>query len=177
MIGTYVAHRTGPPPGLLSELGSSSSLIVEQRWRPDSAPEESVDEDADFIVYVRDDVILPSRFLDTLVSTQIALDVDRLQPTHIGGPEGGPPVAERHMGSVGREIDEVTSVPVLSVRAGATRTGSVTLTDSLSVGLREPLPMRAPGDAFVRRIWILDPDRRPVAYVRPEPATAPGSAS
>jgi GT2 family glycosyltransferase/glycosyltransferase involved in cell wall biosynthesis len=174
VVGTYAAHRTGPAPGLLTELGSSSTLRVEQHWRPDSTPDETgAAGDAEFVVYVRDDAILPSRFLDTLIATQVTLDIDRLQPTHIGGPGGGPPVAERHLGSVGREIDEVTSVPVLSVRASADREGRVVLADNVSVGLRDPLPMTAPGDAFVRRTWLTDADRRPVAYERPEPMTTP----
>lgn len=174
VIGTYAATRTGPPPGLLTELGSSPTLVVEQHWRPDTAPDETGPAtDADFVVYVRDDAILPSRFLDTLIATQVTLDVDRLQPTHIGGPSGGPPVAERHLGSVAREIDEVTLVPVLSVRAGADRDGSVALADNVSVGLRHPLPMSAPGDARVRRTWLVGADRRPFAYERTEPTSAP----
>ncbi len=192
VVGTYAAQRTGPPPALLAELASSTRLSVDQEWRPDSTPAGSTPAgstpagstpagstpagagaDADFVVYVRDDAILPSRFLDTLIATQVTLDVDRLQPTHTGGPAGGPPVAERHLGTVAREIDEVTSLPVLSVRAGADRDGSVTLADNVNVGLREPLPMAAPGGALVRRTWVIDPERRPCVRVRPEPAAIP----
>ena len=61
------------------------------------------------MVYVRDDAILPGRFLDTMIATQATLDVDRLQPAHSDGPAGGPPITQRHLGTVAREIDEVTA--------------------------------------------------------------------
>ncbi len=178
VVGSYAANRTGPPPGLLTELGSSRRLTVEQQWRPDSdgEPGGSGSDDtpgADYIVYVRDDAILPGRFLDTLVATQEALDVDRLQPAHSDGPTGGPPITQRHLGTVAREVDDVTPLPVLSVRAGAARTGRVTLADNVAVGLRRPISRSAPGTGFVRRAWVLGPDRRPVGFTRLEPATPP----
>jgi glycosyltransferase involved in cell wall biosynthesis len=185
VVGTYAAHRTGPPPTLLRELGSSARLTVEQHWRADDpgaideVPDDDTDADypVDYIVYVRDDAILPSRFLDTLIATQATLGVDRVQPTHIGGPAGGPPVTERHLGTVAREIDDVTTLPVLSVRRGVARVGPVTLTDNLTVGLRGArLPAGAAStatDSCVRRAWVVDANRRPVEYERPEPAVRP----
>jgi glycosyltransferase involved in cell wall biosynthesis len=180
VVGTYAAHRTGPPPSLMSELASSTRLTVEQEWRPDSARADEAESEAresepepDYIVYVRDDAVLPGRFLDTLIATQSTLDVDRLQPAHTGGPTAGPPVTERHFGTVAREIDAITELPVLSVRRGAAKTGSVTLADNVTVGLRRPLLAVATNDAFVRRVWVLDTNRRPTAYDRPEPAVRP----
>ena len=182
VVGTYAANRTGPPPGLLTELGSSRHLTVEQRWRPDGESERggvvAADADtdaerADYVVYVRDDAILPGRFLDTLIATQATLDVDRLQPAHSDDPGGGPPITQRHLGTVAREIDDVTALPVLSVRAGAAARGRVTLADNVAVGLRRPISRTGSGPGFVRRAWVLGPDRRPVAYTRLEPASPP----
>ena len=95
----------------------SNSTGARRPRRPEASPRSRPTHDADFVVYVRDDAILPSRFLDTLIATQATLDVDRVQPAHTGGPGGGPPVTERHLGTVAREIDDVTALPVLSVRA------------------------------------------------------------
>ena len=175
VLGTYAAHRTGPPPALLSELASSTTLHVAQDWRPDSDPHAltTVTGDADYVVTIRDDAILPSRFLDTLVATQATLGVDRLQPTHSGGPMGGPPITERHFGTFAREVDAVTPVPVLSVRAGADRDGPTTLADHLAIGLRHPLALAAPGRDIAMRAWTTGADRRLVAFVRPEPDVAP----
>jgi glycosyltransferase involved in cell wall biosynthesis len=72
-----------------------------------------------------------------------------------------------------REVDQVTPLPVLSVRAGADRHGPVTLADNVAVGLRRPLTSRTSGEEVVRRVWVTDADRRPVGYTRPEPATPP----
>ena len=181
VVGTYAADRTGPPPQLLTELGSSTRLTVDQTWAPTrDRGNDHVEvaaaverEDADYVVYIRDDAILPSRFLDTLVATQATLDVDRLQPAHTSGPTGGPPVTERHFGTVAREIDAVTALPVLSVRAARSAHGPVTLADNVTVGLRRPLERAAAAAGFVRRTWIAGPDLRPVVTERPEPAVAP----
>lgn len=172
--GTYPAHRTGPPPGLLTELASSTRLAVDQRWRPDSDTEDHEgDPDADYVVYVRDDAILPGRFLDALIATQETLDVARLQPAHTSGPTGGPPITERLAGTVAREVDDVTPLPVLSVRAGADRHGPTTLADNVTVGLREPLAPGGAGPSRVRRTWTVGPDGAPVGRVRTEPPTPP----
>ena len=175
VLGTYAAQRTGPSPTLLTELASSATLTVTQDWRPDDEP-HAADPDpagADFVVTIGDDAILPSRFLDTLIATQTTLGVDRVQPTHSGGPTGGPPITERHLGTVAREIDAVTPVPVLSVRAGVALDGPVTLTDNLAIGLRHPLRLAASGRALVTRAWTTGADGRPVAFVRHEPAVVP----
>lgn len=177
VLGTYAGDRTGPPPSLLSELGSSTVLRVDQRWRPhqdhDDNDNTDDDSDVDFVVHVRDDAILPGRFLDTLIATQVTLGVDRLQPTHASGPAGGPPITERTAGTVAREVDEVTRLPVLSVRRGADRHGPVALADNVAVGLRRPLAPAAPCAEHVRRAWVAGADRRPACFVRPEPAVVP----
>lgn len=178
VVGTYRAHRAGPPPDLLAELGSSARLAVEQRWGPDvdaPAREEVATGDHDVVVHVRDDAVLPGGFLDDLVATMLALDVERLQPTHRNGPDGGPPVTERQLGTVAREVDGPTSLPVLAVRRGAAPTGPTALCDTVSVGLREPL-LPSPGAealSYVRRVWVRGPDGRPVVVARPEPEAPP----
>ncbi len=171
--GVYDARRTGPPPALVAELGAGTTLTVEQCWRPDSEPAAPVPADVDFVVDVRDDVVLPAHFLDRLVATQVALDVDRLQPTHREGPAGGPPVTERHFGVVAREIDGVGPVPVRSMRAGAAPDGPTVLSDQLTIGLRRPSPTRGHAVGPVRRIWVLDREGHLVVHDRPEPAVAP----
>lgn len=171
--GTFAAHRTGPPPGLVTELGTSQVLMIEQHWRSAAEPEPAETADADFIVHVRDDVIAPTQFLDRLIATQRALGADRLQPTHTEGPTGGPPATERHFGLVAREVGEVTPLPVLSIRAGAEPTGPTVLSDDITIGLRTPLTAAADGDTIVRRTWTLGADRRPVPHDRTEPASTP----
>ena len=182
VLGTYPAHRTGPRTDLLTELASSTRLTVEQRWQPETAGSDDngsddgsddLDDGFDYIVHVRDDAILPARFLDTLIATQETLDVDRLQPTHTGGPAAGPPITERHFGTVAREVDAVTPLPVLSVRAGADRRGAATLADNVTVGLRRPLREDANDAEHVRGAWIVDSDGKPELFVRPEPTTPP----
>lgn len=179
VIGTYAAHRTGPPTWLLTELGSSARLTVEQRWRPDEGPEENgtaeappVADDTAYVVYVRDDAVLPSGFLDTLIATQATLGADRLQPAHHDGPSAGPPITERHLGAVAREIDEVSPLPVLSVRAGAHRNGPVTLADNVTIGLRRPLT-EAYEPGSVRCLWLVGSDGTLLRYERPEPPVVP----
>ncbi len=177
VVGTYDADRTGPPPTMLTELTSSTHLAVTQEWRPgapdgEQAPTEQPDSTS-YVVYVRDDAILPAGFLDMLIATHATLAVDRLQPAHCAGPGGGPPVTEHHLGVIGREVDDVTPLPVLSVRAGAERHGPVTIADNVTVGLRHPLLSAAPGAGFVRRVWIADHAKRPTVFVRPEPARPP----
>ena len=174
VLGTYAAHRTGPPPTLVTELGAGEALTVEQIWQPETDPPEPDERSgADYIVHVRDEAVLPSGFLDTLIATHAMLGVDRVQPTHTAGPSGGPPVTERHLGTFAREIDEVTALPVLSVRRGADRRGPATLTDDLTVGLRQPLAPADAGPGFVRRTWVLGPDRVPTVHERSEPSTTP----
>jgi glycosyltransferase involved in cell wall biosynthesis len=173
VLGTYAAHRTGPPPTLVSELGASDTLTVEQVWQPETDPPTLGDTNADYVVHVRDDAILPSGFLDALIATHETLAVDRVQPTHTAGPSGGPPVTERHFGTFAREIDEVTGLPVLSVRRGADRRGPVVLADDTTIGLRQPLAPTDAGPGFVRRTWVLDAERVPAAHERAEPAAPP----
>lgn len=184
VVGTYPADRTGPRPDLMTELSASTRLTVEQVWSAANASEahalESLDTrtvDADYVVFVRDDAILPTSFLDTLLATQATLGVDRLQPAHTDGPTAGPPVTERHFGTVAREVGAVTPLPVLSVRAGAAATGPVTLADSITVGIRRPLPRDVDthdeAAGCVRRAWVAGPGHAPEVFDRPEPATLP----
>lgn len=177
VVGTYPAHRTGPRRSVRDELASSDRLIVRQEWFPGhDAPlsaEASDATDVDFVVYVHDDAILPPGFLDSLIATQTTLDVERLQPTHSEGPDGGPPVTERHRGTVARELDEVTNIPVLSVRRGCERAGAVVLADNLAIGLRRPVAGNEATEGFVRRVWIEDGGSPPKIYLRPEPRITP----
>lgn len=179
VLGTHAADRTGPATSLVRELRGGGHLEVTQRWR--SAAEEPADvpssDEADYVVHVRDDAVLPSGFLDDLVAAHLALGVDRIQPAHRGGPAGGPPVTERLRGTVAREVDGVTPLPVLSVRAGAPATGPVTITDQVTVGLRGrgtlgPLPAPVTGSE-VRRVWVDGPDGAPIPVTRDEPSSTP----
>lgn len=179
VLGTYASERTGPHPDTLTELDTSEYLTVDQSWRPDTDPHEASrvgDADYDYVVTIGDDAILPGRFLDSLIATQVTLGADRIQPTHTGGPAGGAPVTERHFGTVAREVDAPTALPVLSRRTDAAPDGPVTLADNVTVGLRNPgIPastmMGATGD--VRRTWIIGDDRRPIAHARVEPEITP----
>lgn len=174
VVGTYAAHRAGPPPDLVRELASTQRLTVTQVWRSDSEPMPEVDAAAaDVVVHVRDDAVLPGRFLYSLVASLEALGVDRVQPTHRDGPAAGPPITERHLGTVARLVDEPTLLPVLAHRASVAPDGPVALVDHLSVGLRHALLDRSNGATHVRRTWVVDDDGRPVAHPRPEPASPP----
>lgn len=178
VLGTHAADRTGPAPSLVEELGRSDHLVIDQRWR--SADEEPAEvpgpEVADVVVHVRDDAVLPRRFLDDLVATQLALGVDRIQPAHVAGPDAGPPVTERLRGTIAREVDGPTPLPVLAVRAGAEPDGPVALADRVTVGLRRDRVGRLADPVTgseVRRLWVEGADGRPTAVTRPEPATPP----
>ena len=59
-------------------------------------------------------------FLGAAPASLAPLGVERVQPAHDGGPEAGPPVTERLLGVLAREIEAVTPLPVLAVR-GARR--------------------------------------------------------
>ena len=49
VLGTYAAHRAGPPPDLVRELAQSEDLVVEQTWRTDAeAAVEDDPADADY---------------------------------------------------------------------------------------------------------------------------------
>ena len=121
--GRTHADRTGPA-GASSPSSPTAATTCTRRGaprpsrrpRPTHPTRDATDADfpdPDYVVYVRDDAILPSRFLDDLIATQGHLDVDRLQPTHISGPASGPPITERHRGVIAREVDGPTPLPVL----------------------------------------------------------------
>jgi glycosyltransferase involved in cell wall biosynthesis len=178
VLGTYGAGRTGPPPTLLAALGDCGDLTVTQSWRSATEPPWSVDRDApdsDYVVMIDDRAILPGRFLEELTATQEALSADRLQPAHHGGPAAGPPITERQLATIAREVDGVTTLPVVSVKRGAESIGSTVLSDEVTVGLRTPLATVDVGSpaADVRRIWVPGPDGDPVAIGRPEPEVPP----
>jgi glycosyltransferase involved in cell wall biosynthesis len=173
VLGTYSARRAGPPPMLLGVLRNAGGLRITESWRSDAEPAWSIAEapDADYVVTIDDRAILPARFLQELVAAQDALGVDRLQPTHHEGPTGGPPITERHRGTVAREVGAVTPLPVLAVRRGAAPTGQVVLSDEVTVGLRAPLPLLDLGleATDVRRVWVRGSEGTVAAVVRPEP--------
>jgi glycosyltransferase involved in cell wall biosynthesis len=176
--GTFDGRRSGPPPDLHAELAASEELTVRQVWRADDDPDATAlidDTGADYVVYVHDSAVLPSGFLDEFIATHATLDVDRLQPAHTSGPAAGPPITERHRGVVAREIDAVTPLPVLSVRAGASLTGPVVLADGVTIGLRGMIEADDLGDSFahVRRVWLAYEDRVPTVHQRDEPGSPP----
>jgi glycosyltransferase involved in cell wall biosynthesis len=176
VLGTYSAARTGPPPTLLAGLAGTGELAVTQSWRSDAEPGWSIPNDApdaDFVVAIDDRASLPAHFLEELIAAQDALGVDRLQPAHHDGPTAGPPITERQRGTVAREVDAITPVPVLSVRRGAEPDGPVALSDEVTVGLRTPLPAHDHEDATVGRVWVRRHDGSVGAVVRPEPETTP----
>jgi glycosyltransferase involved in cell wall biosynthesis len=176
VLGTYSRGRTGPSPVLVAAL-HGAGLTVEQSWRSDAEPPWSIADDApdaDYVVTIDDRALLPARFLEELIAVQQTLQVDRLQPAHHGGPTGGPPITERHRGTVAREVGAVTPLPVLSVQRGAGPTGPVALSDEVTVGLRAPLPpVDLGGAADVGRVWVRGPAGDVVAAARPEPDTPP----
>jgi glycosyltransferase involved in cell wall biosynthesis len=178
VLGTYAAARTGPSPTLLAGLEGTGGLTVTQSWRSDAEPAWSVADDApdvDYVVAVDDRAILPARFLDDLIATQEALGADRLQPAHHNGPDGGPPIGERHLGTVARELGDILPLPVLSVRRGAEPIGPAALCDEVTVGLRAPLPPARHDTAAseVRRVWVRGPDGALEEAKRPEPEVRP----
>jgi glycosyltransferase involved in cell wall biosynthesis len=177
VLGTYSVERAGPSPTLLVGLQNAGGMTVTQSWRSSGEPAWAIGDaapDADYVVLLDDRAILPGRFLEELVTTQEALQADRLQPTHHAGPAGGPPVAERHRGIAAREVAAATPLPVLSVRRGADRTGPVAMSDEVTVGLRLPLPLATPdGAADVRCVWVRDDRGGIVGVTRPEPEIPP----
>ena len=174
IVGTYRAARTGPPPALLAELDTSAVLAVEQQWRTDQDEAAPLDPTVDFVVHISDDAVLATGFLDDLIAAQQTLDVDRLQPTHNNGPRGGPPITERQRGSVARQVDAVTPLPVLSVRAGVDPTGPTVLADLVTIGLRRPITdPESDQYGYVRRQWVPAADGSLSCYQRPEPTSPP----
>jgi glycosyltransferase involved in cell wall biosynthesis len=178
VLGTYAAARTGPSPAVLSVLEGTHGLTVTQSWRSDAEPAWSIPHDApdaDYVVIIHDHASLPARFLEELIATQEALQVDRLQPAHHSGPAAGPPITERHLGTVAREVGDVTPLPVLCVRQGAKATGPVALSDEVTVGLRAPLPQVDLGVAAttVSRVWVRALDGSVAPVTRPDPETPP----
>ena len=179
VLGTYASDRTGPPAALVAELQASTRLTVQQTWRTDveaGTPAMPATTDADYVVFVRDDAILPSHFLDELLATQVTLAADRIQPADTCGPADAPPITERQRGTVARRwirSHRCRSCPCAWARRGE---GRVVIADELTVGLRDPIAATDRDiDAYVsvRRVWVRDANRRPMEYVRPEPLDTP----
>jgi glycosyltransferase involved in cell wall biosynthesis len=178
VLGTYAAERTGPSPALVAALDDHFGLKVIKSWRSAAEPAWSIADDApdaDYVVTIDDRASLPARFLPELIATQDALQVDRLQPAHHDGPAAAPPVTERLLGTVARELDRPVPLPVLSVRRGAEPTGPTVLSDDVTIGLCAPLPGgHSHGvTSDVSRLWVPGPDGLTVAVTRPEPETPP----
>jgi len=145
VVGTYKPGRAGPPPTLVADLERSDRYRVTQEWRAGDDPldePESGREDADWTVFVGDEAVVPAGFLDdflTAASQLLPLGVERVQPPHANGPEGGPPVTERLGGVLGREIGAVTPMPLLAVRGDAAAQGPAALLDAVPITLGVPL--------------------------------------
>ena len=85
-IGTYAAHRTGPPPVLVTELASSCTLDGRAALAAGlRAAYRDTADDADYVVHVRDDVILPRGSSTRSIATQV-------------DPRRRPPPARAHRG-------------------------------------------------------------------------------
>ena len=136
VLGTYARrpHRARWAPSSPSSPTAATTctrrgdqrLAARRRRRHSDAPNADFPI-ADFVVYVRDDAILPSRFLDDLIATQATLGVDRLQPTHISGPASGPPITERHTASSPARSRRRRRSRCCRSAPGAARDGPVTL--------------------------------------------------
>ena len=118
-------------------------------------------------MYVRDDAILPSRFLDALIATQVdarrrPAPTDAHRRSRRRAADHRAPL--RHRRPRGRRGHPAPGA--VGARRRRSPTGRSTLADDVTVGLRRPLVDRDPGAGFVRRAWVLGPDRRP-ACLRP----------
>jgi GT2 family glycosyltransferase len=178
------SHRGGgPPEQLVAELERAQGFAMTQRWRPvpsATSPlgDGEADIDADWLLYVRDDAVLPDAFVDnflTAASGLAELGIERVQPAHRDGPEAGPPVSECLHGVLARELEAPTPMPVFAVRRGAATEGPIAIVDSTPIGLAAPLkagadplaystvrdvflgPAEAPRRAVQRSQWAPDP--------------------
>lgn len=143
VIGSYGA-RSGPPARLVEELDRAERFDVQQRWQPEGGASTGAEAgEADWILHVDATAILPTGFVDdflSVVSALSAVGVERAQPTHICGPQGGPPGTEQLHGVLGREVEAATPLPVTAVRAGAAREGATALVDAVPIALARPIP-------------------------------------
>jgi GT2 family glycosyltransferase/glycosyltransferase involved in cell wall biosynthesis len=170
VLGTHDEELSGPPEELVAELDGSQQFSVAQRWQPAPrgddhglAANPPADADADWLLYVRDDAVLPAGFVDEFLAVAEALarfGVERVQPAHDDGPDAGPPVTERIRGVLARELEAATALPVLAVRRGAATEGSVAILDSVRISLRAPLgEVSDPAtSSTVRDVFLGDPE-------------------
>ena len=179
VIGTYDAARSAPPARLLEELDRAERFEVQQRWRPaGTVPPAYEDGEADWILHVDDAAVLPTRFVDDflgIVSSLFELGVERAQPAHMAGPAAGPPVTERLLGVLGREIDATTPLPVLAVRSGAAHEGPTTLVDAVPIAFAGPIgaDLDPPVYSDVRDVFAAGEDRPRRTVQRGNEAGAP----
>ena len=170
--GSYDPARSAPPARLLEELDRAERFEVRQHWQPRGAagPAAGDDRDADWILHVDADAVLPTRFVDDflgIVSTLSALGIERAQPAHICGPAAGPPVTARLRGVLGREAEDMTPLPVAAMRPGADRHGPTALVDAVPIALAAPIRSDADplGYSNVQDVFSVEGDgpRRGVA--------------
>lgn len=173
-IGQGTREDTPAARRIAAELDRTRRCEVTQWWpRTASDPRAPDERDFDWVIVLDDRAILPSSFVDDLVTTAEALAIERAQPTHIGGPEAGPPITERLHGCLGREVSAWTVLPVRLRRSGCPEDGPVVLLDTVNVGSGEPLVPAPPGHPDqVLDVFVADRDGG-WGGVRGEPAAAP----
>jgi GT2 family glycosyltransferase len=181
VIGTYKPGRAGPPPSLVADLERSDRYRVSQEWRAGDDPLAEADsgrDGADWTVFVSDEAVVPAGFLDdflTAASQLAPLGVDRIQPPHANGPDGGPPVTERLGGVLAREVEAVTPLPLLAVRGEAPTEGPVALLDAVPITLGVPLGFDPDASSFsnVRDVFVAKEDGAARAVRRSQGSPAP----
>lgn len=164
VVGTYAQGRAAPPPSLVAELDRSERYEVTQRWRCGPNPFEEPESGrggADWTLFVSDTAVVPAGFLDDFLgaaSQLVALGIERVQPPHANGPDGGPPVTERMGGVLARELKAVTPLPLLAVLGSAAPRGSTALIDAVPITLAapirsgiDPLEFSTVGDVFLAK--------------------------
>jgi glycosyltransferase involved in cell wall biosynthesis len=144
----------------VAELDGSERFIVTQQWEQateavEPGARQPVDA-ADWIMSIDDSAVLPSGFLDAFLPLQARLGADRAQPAHDCGPASAPPVTERLLGCVGRELSGWTPLPARVIRAGADLDGAVVVVDEVPIGLARPI--RATTDADLVDVLVAGAD-------------------
>jgi glycosyltransferase involved in cell wall biosynthesis len=179
VTGSYDPARSAPPARLLEELGRAELFDVEQRWHPrGTEPAAGEDREADWVLQVDAAAVLPPGFVDDFLgvaSTLSAFGIERAQPAHISGPEGGPPVTERVRGVLAREVPAMTPLPVAAVRAGAKREGPAALVDAVPIALAGPIRSESDpaGYSDVQDVFCVHDDGPRRAVERSDGADAP----
>jgi hypothetical protein len=118
------------------------------------------------VVFVRDDAILPQRFLDELIATQVTLGVDRLQPAHHSGPGGWP--ARSPSGTGGRWRGRCPGARPCRALGAGRRTDRRARHAQRRGHRRLRAPLRASGDArLARHAHVGRRCRPPTGALRP----------